>query len=109
MKGIEDNVRRALDVAELDVGLDALPFPGRTAHRDRYIRRACADPEAGARPRPAGLTVKQPSVASEGRCVKSAAVSSVDPTDVPAVVGATERVGVECLLRPHDPMLAWPH
>ena len=37
MKGIEDNVRRALDVAELDVVLDALPFPGRTAHRDRYV------------------------------------------------------------------------
>lgn len=37
MKGIEDNVRRALDVAELDVAIDALPFPGRTAHRDRYV------------------------------------------------------------------------
>jgi hypothetical protein len=37
MKGIEDNVRRALDLAELEVGLDTLPFPGRTAHRDRYV------------------------------------------------------------------------
>jgi hypothetical protein len=37
MKGIEENVRRARDVAQLEVPLDALPFPGRTAHRDRYV------------------------------------------------------------------------
>jgi hypothetical protein len=37
MKGVEENVRRALDLAELDVAIDALPFSGRTAHRDRYL------------------------------------------------------------------------
>lgn len=37
MKGIEENVRRALDLAQLDVALDPLPFPGRTAYRDRYV------------------------------------------------------------------------
>jgi hypothetical protein len=37
MKGIEENVGRALHLAELDAGLDVLPFPGRTAHRDRYV------------------------------------------------------------------------
>jgi hypothetical protein len=36
-KSIEENVWRALDLAELDVAIDALPFPGRMAHRDRYV------------------------------------------------------------------------
>jgi len=29
MKGIEENARRALDIAQVEVALDALPFPGR--------------------------------------------------------------------------------
>jgi hypothetical protein len=37
MKGIEANVVRARDLAKLDAGLDVLPFPGRRAHRDRYV------------------------------------------------------------------------
>jgi hypothetical protein len=38
MKGIESNVRRAVELAGLPhVPATALPFPGRKEHRDRYV------------------------------------------------------------------------
>jgi hypothetical protein len=38
MKDKEVNVRRAIAHAHLDaIALDALPFPGRKAHRDQYV------------------------------------------------------------------------
>jgi len=38
VKGIQANVRRAVALAEIEgAAVPALPFPGRQAHRDRYV------------------------------------------------------------------------